>query len=69
MTPTTCRCGHTGSDSHPCHGKGHTCGKPASQRFYNPMPVALAGVMMKVQVTDTWACDDCWDAFKAMLPS
>jgi hypothetical protein len=25
--------------------------------------VALAGVQMKLQVTDTWACDDCWAEF------
>ena len=59
-----CRCGHAASDApHPCHRKGYTCGKPAKQRFYAPKTVSLSGVMMKVAVTDTWACDDCWANF------
>lgn len=62
-----CRCGHEGAGDHPCHGKAHTCRKPATQHFYNPQPVALAGMQMKLQVTDTWACDECWTQFKAMI--
>ena len=51
----SCRCGFTEGD-HPCHYAGYTCRKPATQRFYNPELVSLAGMQMKVQVTDTWAC-------------
>ena len=64
-----CRCGHPkdSTDPHPCHGKGHGCRKPATIRFYNPRPVALAGMQMKLQVSDTWACDACWADFVALL--
>jgi len=60
-----CRCGYDETDEapHPCHGNGYACRKPAKHRFYNPELVALAGVQMKVQVTDTWACDECWAWF------
>jgi len=58
-----CRCGHSGSGPHPCHAKGHSCGKHAVQRFYNAQAVALVGVQMKFQMSDTWACDECWKAF------
>jgi hypothetical protein len=66
-TPSTspCRCGYQSGDAHhPCHGKGYTCGKPATMRFYNARPVALAGVMPKVQADGTWACDECWAWFQ-----
>jgi len=63
-----CRCGHSGGpEGHPCHGKGYTCRKPASIRFYNPNLVSLAGMQMKLQVQDTWACDDCWLKFIEMF--
>lgn len=62
-----CRCGHTGEGPHPCHAKGHTCGKPATQRFYNARPVCLSGMQMKLGVSETWACDECWEEFKAMM--
>ena len=66
----TCRCGHKdGDDFHPCHAKAYTCRKPATQRFYNPRPVCLAGVQMKFAVNETWACDDCWEASKVLLKS
>jgi len=61
-----CRCGHDGQGSHPCHAKAYKCRKPASQRFYNAQRVALTGMQMKLQVQDTWACDECWEEFKAM---
>lgn len=61
-----CRCGHPeGKEPHPCHGRGYQCGHPAKRRFYNPSLVSLAGVMLKVQVSDTWACDACWQKFGA----
>lgn len=58
-----CRCGHPkdSPDPHPCHAKGYACGKPAIQRFYNVVPYAhVAGMQMKLEVRDTWACDECW---------
>lgn len=60
----SCRCGYAGTGPHPCHGRGYTCPNPGIQRFYNPQPVALAGMQMKVQVTETYACDECWAEFK-----
>ena len=59
-----CRCGYNGEGPHLCHGKAHTCRKPASQRFYNPHITALAGMQMKFGLHDTWACDECWEWFK-----
>lgn len=58
-----CRCGHEGGELHPCHGKAYTCRAPAKRRFYAPRFVALAGVQMKFQVSETWACDRCWAWF------
>ncbi len=63
---STCRCGHDGKGSHPCHGRGHTCKKPATQRFYGPKAVSLAGNQLKFNVQMTWSCDDCWHDFEAM---
>lgn len=63
MEMNTCRCGHVGDGEHPCHGNAYTCRKPSKQRFYNARPVALAGMQMKLQVTDTWACEECWIKF------
>ncbi len=62
MSSQPCRCGHVGGEPHPCHGLGYTCRKPARERFYNARPVALAGMQLKFQVNQTWACDECWDA-------
>jgi len=64
-----CRCGHPNDSTspHPCHGMGHTCGRPAQQRFYNPRPAHLAGVQMKLEVSETWACDECWAWFRGLL--
>lgn len=59
----TCRCGHAGGEPHPCHGKAYTCRAPAKQRFYAPHFVSLAGVQMKFEVSETWACDVCWAWF------
>lgn len=64
---TTCRCGHDGNGPHPCHMSVYSCRKPATQRFYNPRPVALAGVQMKLEMDETWACDECWAAFLALV--
>ena len=62
-----CRCGWDGNGEHPCHYNGYTCRKPAKQRFYNPQPVALAGMQPKLQVSESWACDECWEEFKVLL--
>lgn len=58
-----CRCGHDGEGEHPCHANGYQCRKPAKRRFI-ASPAALAGVQLKLAATDTWACDECWLAFK-----
>jgi hypothetical protein len=63
----SCRCGHAGDGPHPCHAKGYRCGAPATQRFYNAQRVALAGMQPKLQVQETWACDACWESYKAAL--
>lgn len=66
-----CRCGHRAdsTEPHPCHKYnrfgGGRCGKPATQRFYNPAPgrvpyAQVAGVQLKLEVAETWACDECW---------
>lgn len=67
MSDTHCRCGHPNdsADPHPCHGDGYTCRKPAKQRFYGASLVCLAGVQMKVGVHESWACDECWERFRA----
>ena len=62
-----CRCGAKKDDTpHPCHGEAYTCRKPAERRWYNARPVALSGMQMKVQVEDTWACEECWSKFKSV---
>lgn len=58
-----CRCGHVGGDPHPCHGQAYKCRKPASRRFM-AYPTCLSGVQMKLGAYETWACDECWEAFK-----
>jgi len=65
----TCRCGHEGGEPHPCHGVVYTCRKPAIHRFYAPKFVSLAGQQMKMEVRDTWACDECWEEFKFLAAS
>jgi hypothetical protein len=60
VTDTKCRCGWNGEGDHPCHYGAYTCGKPATQRFYNARPVCLAGAQLKFGVMETWACDDHW---------
>lgn len=57
-----CRCKRD-QPVHLCHGRRYTCPNPATPRFYNPRVVSLAGVQLKVEVADTWACDACWAAF------
>lgn len=60
-----CRCGYSGlEENHWCHFANYTCKKPAKIRFYNPHLVSLAGVQLKFEVVDTWACDECWEIFK-----
>lgn len=59
-----CRCGHSGDGPHPCHAKAYGCRKPATLRFYGARPVALAGVQMKLEMSDTWACDECWEMYR-----
>ena len=66
MDAKSCRCGHAGEGPHPCHGDGYACRKPATQRFYSTgRPFSLAGMQMKMSMADTWACDECWAAFRA----
>lgn len=55
-----CRCGHAGEGPHPCHANEYTCRKPATRRWYNARMVGLAGMQDKFEVSDTWACDECW---------
>lgn len=62
-----CRCGHSGNGQHPCHALGYSCRKPAKQRFYGPKIVSLSGQQMKLEVSDTWACDECWASFAKEL--
>lgn len=65
---TKCRCGHEGSDNfHPCHGNKYSCKKPATIRFYNPKFVSLAGMQLKMEVMDTWACDNCWKEYENLI--
>ena len=66
-TMEACRCGWDGKGHHPCHGFAYTCRQPSTQRFYDPQPVGLAGVQMKLQVKDTWSCDPCWERFQVEL--
>jgi hypothetical protein len=62
-----CRCGHAGGSPHQCHGHHYKCtNKPTKQYFYGPQLSSLAGVQMKVQVFDTWACDKCWREFNVL---
>lgn len=66
---SACRCGHRdGEGPHPCHADDFRCGRPAKQRLYNARPAVLAGMQMKLTVTETWACDECWERFRARLP-
>jgi hypothetical protein len=69
VSTTPCRCGYTGDGPHPCHADGYACGKPAQARYYDPNPGqwSLAGMQLKLSVTETWACDGCWDAFKKQM--
>jgi hypothetical protein len=65
---THCRCGWDGTaaSAHKCHGKGYTCKNPGTIRFYNPNPdrFSLAGTQAKLSMSETCACDECWDTFK-----
>jgi len=61
-----CRCGHDGVGDHPCHAKAYQCRRPARERFYDARPAVLSGMQMKLSVSQTWACDECWEEFKAI---
>lgn len=70
MKTVKCRCGfvEASNEPHPCHSKGYTCRKPAKQHFYIPhWNFSVAGAQMKASVSDTWACDECWKEFEALL--
>jgi hypothetical protein len=67
VSDAKCRCGYDGNGDHPCHGGNYLCKRPATQRFYDCKFVSLAGMQMKVQTSDTWACDECWDIFTRMF--
>jgi hypothetical protein len=63
-----CRCDWDGTGDHPCHSNGYGCRKPAKERFYEPtIRYALAGAQLKMSVTQTWACDECWEKFSKQL--
>jgi hypothetical protein len=62
----SCRCGHSGEGPHPCHFAGYSCRAPASARFVAVPGASLAGVQMKVSAYETFACDECWEKYKAM---
>jgi hypothetical protein len=55
-----CRCGWNGEGDHPCHGNGYRCRKPAQIRFIT-YPTALAGMQLKLDAYETFACDECWN--------
>jgi hypothetical protein len=59
-----CRCGYSGEGEHPCHYNEYSCRKPAKHRFYSPKAAVLAGLQFKLEVLDTWACDECWERFQ-----
>lgn len=64
----SCRCGFSGGEGpHPCHGNRYRCRKPAQQYFYSAKLVGLAGAQMKFEVSETWACEGCWESFKKLL--
>lgn len=67
MKEATCRCEWDGVGEHPCHGNAYTCRKPSKQRFYNARTAALSGMQMKLVVTDTFACDECWAKFGDLI--
>lgn len=59
-----CRCGWDGEGDHPCHGQMYTCRRPATARYYEPHKFySLAGAQPKMSVAQTYACDECWEAF------
>ena len=63
-----CRCGWYGVGDHPCHHAAYTCRRPAKRRFYVPsMAFTLAGGQLKFSMSDTFACDECWEAFSKLL--
>lgn len=57
MADPACRCGWSGEGDHPCH-RCHV--SPGTRRLYSPRAVALAGVQLKFEVSETNACDPCW---------
>lgn len=65
-----CRCGYDGPDDghHPCHGECYSCRRKATRRFYNPMIVSLSGHVRKIEISETWACDECWERWKKDWP-
>ena len=68
MPNTTCRCGWDGQGDHPCHANAYTCRKPAKARYYEPTRrYAIAGFQMKMSISETYACDECWEALKPRM--
>lgn len=67
MTEAACRCGWDGTGDHPCHGRAYECKKPARSRSQPHQRYSLAGAMLKLSVVETFACDECWEEFKAKL--
>lgn len=68
-----CRCGWDGQGEHPCHyprvgGVSYSCKRPAKRRFYEPTKLySLPGMQMKMSVSETFACDECWATFQIEL--
>jgi len=60
--PTVCQCGHSGEGPHPCHGDGGMCRRPAQLRLYRTR-VGRHSMEQKVDFSETWACNECWDAW------
>lgn len=60
-----CRCGWDGETGpHPCHSDGYRCRQPAEQRFRITGPAHLAGMQLKFNASETWACDECWSYYQ-----
>jgi hypothetical protein len=62
-----CRCGYKGEGPHPCHARLYACGKPGTPRFVCLGPAHLAGMQPKFSAYETYACDECWQAYLKLL--
>jgi len=61
-----CRCGwEPGDGSHPCHGGGYTCTKPATRRLVCGLASFDSPEELRTDVT--FACDECWVEFQRLV--